>query len=211
MRTLRLALAQVDSTVGDLRGNGLLVRRWLAKAEAAEADLAVFPEMTLTGYPPEDLVLRPAFIDDSIATLKRLATDVGRTAAVVGFVDRSRHGIHNAAALLYNGRIRGIYHKQHLPNYGVFDEERTFTPGRDPAMFEIRGVCTALTICEDAWVERGPAARAGRLGAEVVVNVSASPYHRAKGRERRELFSGRAREARSFFALCNLVGGQDEL
>jgi len=211
MRSLRLALAQVDPTVGDLSGNVALIRRWLAKAERAGADLAVFPELAITGYPPEDLVLKPAFVEENLRHLKRLAAVVGDTAVVVGFVDRSDRGIHNAAAVLWRRAIRGVYHKVRLPNYGVFDEVRTFTPGDRYPVFVVGGVHIGVSVCEDAWVGDGPVRTLARRGAEVVVNINASPYHMNKSFERQVLFRQRARENKVSFAYLQTVGGQDEL
>jgi len=211
MRSLRLALAQVDPTVGDLSGNVELIRRWLAKAERAGADLAVFPELAITGYPPEDLVLKPAFVDENLRQLKRLAATIGDTAVVVGFVDRSDLGIHNAAAVLWRRAIRGVYHKVRLPNYGVFDEVRTFTPGERYPLFVVGGVQVGISVCEDAWIGDGPVRTLARRGAEVIVNINASPYHLNKSFERQILFRQRARENKVSFAYLQTVGGQDEL
>jgi NAD+ synthase (glutamine-hydrolysing) len=211
MRSLRLALAQVDPTVGDLGGNVSLIRRWLAKAERAGADVAVFPELAITGYPPEDLVLKPAFVEENIRQLKRLAAGVGDTAVVVGFVDRSDRGIHNAAAVLWRRAIQGVYHKVRLPNYGVFDEVRTFTPGDRYPVFVLGGVQVGISVCEDAWVGDGPIRTLARRGAEVIVNINASPYHMNKSFERQVLFRQRARENKVAFAYLQTVGGQDEL
>lgn len=211
MRTFRLALAQINPTVGDLAGNTGLVRRWLAKAESAGADLAAFPELAITGYPPEDLLLKPSFVGDNLRQLETLARDVGETAAVVGFVDRSDAGIHNAAAVLWRGKVRAVYQKAELPNYGVFDEKRYFVPGKRYPLFLIRGVRVGISICEDAWVGDGPVCALARNGAEVVVNLNASPYHMNKGFERQVLFRQRARENKVFFGYLQTVGGQDEL
>ncbi|HVL90945.1 MAG TPA: NAD+ synthase [Actinomycetota bacterium] len=211
MRTLRLALAQINPTVGDLRGNALAVRSWLAKAEAAGADLVAFPELTLTGYPPEDLLLKRSFVDENLAVLARLAKDVGDAAAIVGFVDRDDGGLYNAAALLARGKVRGVYRKVRLPNYGVFDEKRYFVAGSAFPLFRVRGVQIGISICEDAWAGDGPVRSLARAGAEVVVNVNASPYHRGKGLERTILFRQRARDNGIFFAYLQTVGGQDEL
>jgi NAD+ synthase (glutamine-hydrolysing) len=211
MRSLRLALAQVDPTVGDLSGNVALIRRWLAKAERAGADLAVFPELAITGYPPEDLVLKPSFVEENLRQLKRFAAGVKNTAVVVGFVDRSDKGIHNAAAVLWRGAIRGVYYKVRLPNYGVFDEMRTFTPGDRYPLFVIAGVQVGVSVCEDAWVGDGPVRSLARRGSEVVVNINASPYHMNKSFERQVLFRQRARENKVAFAYLQTVGAQDEL
>jgi NAD+ synthase (glutamine-hydrolysing) len=211
MRSLRLALVQVDPIVGDLSGNVALIRRWLGKAERAGADLAVFPELAITGYPPEDLVLKPSFVEENLRQLKRLAAGVKETAVVVGFVDRTDRGIHNAAAVLWRGAIRGVYNKVRLPNYGVFDEVRTFTPGDRYPLFVVGGVQVGVSVCEDAWVGDGPVRTLARRGAEVVVNINASPYHMNKSFERQVLFRQRARENTVAFAYLQTVGGQDEL
>ncbi|MHB8513395.1 MAG: NAD+ synthase [Actinomycetota bacterium] len=211
MRTLRLALAQINPTVGDIRGNALAIRKWLSKAEAAQADIAAFPELTITGYPPEDLLLKPSFIEDNIAALKRLAQDVANVACVVGFVDRSAAGIHNAAAVLYKGKVRETYYKVRLPNYGVFDELRYFIPGSKYPLFNVKGVTVGVSICEDAWTGKGPVSNLSKLGAEAIININASPYHRGKGLERAILFRQRAIENKVFFAYLQTVGGQDEL
>jgi NAD+ synthase (glutamine-hydrolysing) len=211
MRTLRLALAQVNPTVGDLSGNVALMRRWLAKAERAEADLAVFPELAVTGYPPEDLVLKPSFVEETLRQLKALAAGVGETAVVAGFVDRTDRGLHNAAAMLWRGGIQGVYHKAFLPNYGVFDEIRYFTPGNRYPVFVIEGVTVGISVCEDAWIGDGPVKALAEAGAEVIVNINASPYHMNKSFERQVLLRQRARENKVFFVYLQTVGGQDEL
>ncbi|MGH2726240.1 MAG: nitrilase-related carbon-nitrogen hydrolase, partial [Actinomycetota bacterium] len=211
MRTLRLALAQVNPSVGDLAGNAALIRRSLAKAEKARADLAVFPELAVTGYPPEDLVLKPSFVEENLRHLKGLAAGVGETAAVVGFVDRTDRGIHNAAAVLWRGAIQGVYHKVFLPNYGVFDEIRYFTPGERYPTFVINGVAVGVSVCEDAWIGNGSVRTLAGTGAEVVININASPYHMNKSFERQVLFRQRARENKIFFVYLQTVGGQDEL
>jgi NAD+ synthase (glutamine-hydrolysing) len=211
MRTLRLALAQIDPIVGDLAGNVTVMRRYLAKAERAGADVVVFPELAITGYPPEDLVFKPSFVDENLRQLKSLAAGVGDIAVVVGYVDRTDAGIHNAAAVLWRKAIRGTYHKVRLPNYGVFDEVRTFTPGTTYPVFVVGGVQVGVSICEDAWVGRGPVRSLARAGAEVVININASPYHMNKSFERQVLFRQRARENKIFFAYLQTVGGQDEL
>ncbi|TMK23334.1 MAG: NAD+ synthase, partial [Actinobacteria bacterium] len=211
MRTLRLALGQIDPIVGDLPGNVTLMRRYLHRAERAGADIAVFPELAVTGYPPEDLVLKPAFVEENLRQLKALAAGVRETAVVVGFVDRSDRGIHNAAAVLHGRSIRGVYHKVRLPNYGVFDEVRTFTPGDRYPVFVIGGVRVGISVCEDAWVGDGPIRELAKAGAEIVVNINASPYHMNKSFERQVLFRQRARENAVHFAYLQTVGGQDEL
>lgn len=207
---MRVALAQLNPTVGDIRGNTALVIASAAEAEALGADLVVFPEMVLTGYPPEDLVLKDHFVHDARRALDEVATAVN-VPCLVGFVDEDDHGhIYNAAALCRDGAVEAVYHKQHLPNYGVFDERRYFTPGTRAVNFKLRGATVAVTICEDVWVP-GPVADAAASGAQVVVNLSASPFHAGKGASREHMLVERARENGVWLAYANLVGGQDEL
>ncbi|MGY1773101.1 NAD+ synthase [Blastococcus sp. SYSU D00813] len=238
---LRVALAQVDTRVGDVTGNAGLVVDWTARAAEAGAHVVVFPEMTLTGYPPEDLVLRESFARASERALVELAAELGRrglgdTAVVVGYLahtegpgpaavdepptaeeDRPadanpRHGApRNAAALLHGGEVVVRYYKRHLPNYGVFDEARYFVPGTELPVVRLHGVDVALTICEDLWVEGGPCGVAGQAGVDVVLSPNASPYERAKDDLRLPLVRRRAAEARATIVYCNQVGGQDEL
>jgi len=210
-RFLRIAIAQIDPTVGDLAGNVALIKRSLAKAERAGADLCVFPELAITGYPPEDLVLKRHFVDANLRALANLATAASATAAVVGFVDRTAAGIHNAAAWCVGGRVRAVYHKMLLPNYGVFDEMRTFTPGTRTPVFVFHGVTLGVIVCEDGWSPDGPCRALGRAGAEVIVSINASPYHRGKSSERKALFTARASEAKAMFVYAQTAGGQDEL
>jgi NAD+ synthase (glutamine-hydrolysing) len=209
-RTLRVAIGQIDPTVGDLSGNAALIRKWLGKAERARADVAVFPELAVTGYPPEDLVFKRHFVDDNIDTMRSLARKTGTTAAVVGFVDREGENIYNAAAVMAGGRVRGVARKVRLPNYGVFDEVRTFSPGDASSIFVVRGIQIGVVVCEDAWFTE-PCRTLGRLGAEVIISINASPYHRGKDQERRDLLTARARESKAFFVYAQTVGGQDEL
>ena len=237
---LRVGLAQVDTTVGDLSGNADLVRTWTAKAAEDGVHLVVFPEMTLTGYPAEDLVLRESFAHASEHALVDLATrladdGLGEVAVVVGYLahtegsgpapvdqpptDDDRPGDanprrgapRNAAALLYGGEVVARYYKRHLPNYGVFDEARYFVPGTEMPIVRLHGVDVALTVCEDLWVEGGPCGVIGQAGADVVVSPNASPYERAKDDLRLPLVRRRAEEARATVVYCNQVGGQDEL
>src|SRR5438093_884841 len=192
MRLLRIALAQVNTTVGDLDGNAALVLKGLEAAREAQADLVVFPELTITGYPPEDLLLRPQFITDNLAVLHRIVRKVKGIAAVIGFVDR-RDDIFNAAAFASNGRIVAAQHKSHLPNYGVFDENRYFQAGTRSVTVVLNGITIGFNICEDIWFPEGPTRAQSLVGdAEVVVNISASPYHRGKLRFREEMLATRA-------------------
>ena len=212
MARLRLALAQLNLVVGDLDGNVERVVGAMKTAESDRCDLVAFPELAVTGYPPEDLLLKPAFVTDNRDALDRIAAASGRCAAVVGFVDRAGSDLFNAVAVCADGRVVGTYRKQRLPNYEVFDEQRYFTPGPGPSeLFRIGGVRVALTICEDAWVADGPIAAAGRAGAELIVNVNGSPYHAGKVRGRELMLAERASEAGCPIAYVNLVGGQDEL
>ncbi len=211
MASIRLALCQIDPVVGDLDGN---VERILAaydEAEAAGCDLAVFPELAIPGYPPEDLVLRPGFIADNQAALQKVAARTGRCAAVVGFVDADRD-LRNAAALCASGEVVGSYHKRLLPNYGVFDEQRYFAPGIEPyALYEVAGVKVAMAICEDLWSPEGAIADQSAGGAELVVIPNASPYFQGRHGERERMVATRAEDAHCHIAYVNQVGGQDEL
>ncbi len=211
MVPLRVALAQVNPTVGDIVGNAALARVWVAEAAAANADLVVLPEMVLTGYPIEDLVYRRAVVEDNLEALDALACETGETAVVVGYLDRDEHGLRNAAAFLHEGKVRARYFKHHLPNYGVFDEARYFTRGTDFTVVPFRGHRVALTICEDLWQQGGPFAAARENGADLVVCINGSPYERSKDDTRLALVRRRAAEAGAPIAYCNMVGGQDEL
>lgn len=209
--SLRIALAQLNPTVGDLDGNAAIVARAIEQAEEWGADVVATPELVVTGYPPEDLVLQPSFVRDNQNALRRLAPCATKAAAIVGFVDRQGDRLFNAAALLADGEIRGVYHKHRLPNYGVFDEERYFEPGEGILLGRVRGVTFGITICEDVWSPDGPHTSCATSGASIIVNINGSPYHTGKSRERRELLSARAREQAVVFAYVNMVGGQDEL
>jgi NAD+ synthase (glutamine-hydrolysing) len=209
---LRIALAQINTTVGDLAGNVDLVRGALADAEAAGADLVAFPELAVTGYPPEDLLLKPAFVDDNLEALAEVAAHSRRTVGLVGFVDREGDSLYNALAVVAGGEVRGVYRKRRLPNYAVFDERRYFTPGEEPLhLYRIAGVPVGVSVCEDAWAPGGPIVDQAASGAALVVNVNASPYHAGKVRSREEMLAARADEACCTIAYVNQVGGQDEL
>ena len=211
MASLRLALAQLNVTVGDLEGNRALIEGAIRHAQAWRADVVVSPELAITGYPPEDLLLKPQFVEANRRALDRLVPLTRGLVAIVGFVDRDRQGrLFNAAAVLAHGRHAATYHKRCLPNYGVFDEARYFTPGARSVLVTIGGVRTGLTICEDLWKE-WPVTALAQAGARLILNLSASPYHAGKLSERDRLFSRQARAHRLPIAYCNLVGGQDEL
>lgn len=211
MPRVRLAAAQLDLVVGDLDGNVDRMLDAYERADAAGCDLVAFPELSLTGYPPEDLLLRPAFVAHCAEALDKLASRTGRMAAVVGFPDAQRD-LSNAAALCANGRVQGVYRKHLLPNYAVFDEQRYFVPSTvDGPLFVVGGVRIALTVCEDAWSPSGPIATQAAGGAELVVNINASPYYAGRVHERDAMLATRAADASVPVLYVNLVGGQDEL
>ncbi|HLI53162.1 MAG TPA: NAD+ synthase [Acidimicrobiales bacterium] len=211
MPRVRIALAQMNPTVGDLEGNAARIVAAIGEAEQAGADLAVFPELAITGYPPEDLLLKPGFIADNLAAVGKVAAATGSCAAVVGFVDEQLD-LYNAAAVCAGGEIRGVYHKQLLPNYGVFDEQRYFAAGTGAQqLFGIAGVRVGVSICEDAWSPTGPIAVQAAAGAELIVNINASPYSMGRLAERERMLSTRAADASCVLVYLNCVGGQDEL
>ncbi|MDP9075462.1 MAG: NAD+ synthase [Actinomycetota bacterium] len=211
MSTIRVALYQLNPVVGDLDGNADRVISALAEAAAAGADLAVFPELVITGYPPEDLVLKPGFVADNQAALAKVAAATERCAAVVGFVDQARD-LYNAAAVCALGQVQGVYHKQVLPNYGVFDEQRYFTAGSGTTeLFVIAGIRVGVSVCEDAWSPTGPIAMQAAGGADLVVSINASPYYRGRLAERERMLATRAADASCVLVYVNQVGGQDEL
>ena len=209
-RHLRVALAQIDTTVGDLPGNTARMIEWMEQARAASCDVVIFPELALTGYPPEDLLLKPSFIRDNLRYRDRLVAASSGIAVVGGFVDLDID-IHNAAFFAYDGELRGVYHKVYLPNYGVFDEERYFQRGRRSPIFELEGVRIGVSICEDAWYPTGPISLQAAHGAELLININGSPYHRGKRMARETMIATRAMDSRAFLAWVNMVGGQDEL
>jgi NAD+ synthase (glutamine-hydrolysing) len=207
---LRIALAQVNATVGDVDGNAALVREWIGRAREAGAQIVVFPELVLSGYPAEDLLLKPHFLEACANALPVIAEASAGIVSLVGFPQRDG-GVRNAAAILADGQVHGTYYKCLLPNYGVFDERRYFEPGPGPALIEIGRARIGLTICEDIWFPGPPASVEALAGASLIVNPSASPYHRGRGVFREGMVADRARETGAAYALCNTVGGQDEL
>ncbi len=207
---VRIALAQVNATVGDVDGNAALVREWIGRAREAGAQIVVFPELVLSGYPAEDLLLKPQFLEACANALPGIAEASAGIVSLVGFPQRDG-GVRNAAAILADGQVHGTYYKCLLPNYGVFDERRYFEPGPGPALIEIGGGRIGLTICEDIWFPGPPASVEALAGASLIVNPSASPYHRGRGVFREGMVADRARETGASYALCNTVGGQDEL
>jgi NAD+ synthase (glutamine-hydrolysing) len=206
----RIALAQIDCTVGDVTRNAGLVIDAVRAAIAQDADLLLVPELALSGYPPEDLVGKGHFVDDVRHALDRVASACVGITAIVGFVESDGEVLHNSAALCAEGEVAAVYRKRRLPNYGVFDEERYFEPGATPLLVELAGETCAVTICEDVWVPE-LVAEAAKSGATVVLNISASPFHAGKGSEREEMLADRARDSGVYLVYCNLVGGQDEL
>jgi len=224
--SLRLALAQINPTVGEVDGNARLASEAITSAREAGAQLVVLPELCLSGYPPEDLVLRADFLDAIGEALEGLATETEGITALVGFPeridrpgDRTRNPIidpvappaYNSLAVLARGEVMAVYRKSHLPNYAVFDERRYFEPGPEPLVVDVEGVPVGLTICEDIWVQGSPEADEAAAGARLIVNASGSPYARGKGAAREAMLAERARTYGIPFALCNTVGGQDEL
>jgi NAD+ synthase (glutamine-hydrolysing) len=210
MRRFRIALAQLNSTVGDLDGNATKIRAGLEQARALGCQLVAFPELAVTGYPPEDLLFKSAFIEANLRVLAELARATSGLTAVVGFVDK-RDDIFNAAAVLHDGALAGVYHKQYLPNYGVFDENRYFQAGTDAPVFALGETPFAVNICEDIWYPTGPTTRQALAGAELVVTINASPYHAGKGHQRERMIATRAADDVVCLAFVNMVGGQDEL
>ena len=207
---MRLALAQINTVVGDLEGNRAHILASLEEARAEGADLILFPELAVTGYPPEDLLLRPAFVRAAEASVREIAAACTGVAALVGtpWFDRD---LYNACAVCADGEIKAFYRKRYLPNYGVFDEDRYFAPGRELVLLRLGRTLIGLTICEDIWQPGPPATDLALAGAELLVNLSASPFHVGKAEDREEMLVTRARDNSTFLAFCNAVGGQDEL
>ena len=210
MRTLRLALAQINPTVGDFKGNVSKIINYIKRAEKSGAHIVLFPELSITGYPPEDLLLKPKFIEDNLEALKMVQKKVRNIIAIVGFVDR-KYDIYNAAAVIYNGKLIDTYHKIYLPNYGVFDEVRYFQAGTRYPVYKIGDICFGVNICEDIWYPEGPARLQALAGAELIININASPYRIGKGRFRENMLSVRALDNIVVVAYINTIGGQDEL
>jgi NAD+ synthase (glutamine-hydrolysing) len=210
MRVLRIALAQINPTVGDFPGNVAKIIDYIKKAESAGADVVALPELAITGYPPEDLLLKSQFIDDNLKALKTVRRNVGDITAIVGFVDR-KDDIYNAAAVIYKRKLIDVYHKMYLPNYGVFDEFRYFQVGTRTPIYKVAGTWIGVNICEDIWYPEGPARIQSLAGAEVIIDINASPYHVGKGRFRENMLSTRASDTITIVAYLNTVGGQDEL
>ena len=209
---LRVAIAQVNSTVGDLQGNAAKIIRYIEKAKDYSTDIICFPELALCGYPPEDLLLKPKFISDNVSALKNLAKAInGHVVAVVGFADGRFKETYNAAAIIYNGQIKGVYRKIFLPNYGVFDEKRYFDSGDKSLVFGLGDFIFGVNICEDIWYPDGPTKSQAAAGAKLILNINASPYHADKFKERQAAIASQAKANSVFVVYANLIGGQDEL
>ena len=207
---MRLALAQINSVVGDVDGNADRVVDWLGRARDAGADLVLFPELVVTGYPPEDLLLRPGFVRAARRAVEEIAKATRGITALVG-APHLDGGLYNACYVLADGEVQDVYRKHHLPNYGVFDEQRYFESGDDRVLVAVAGTTVGLTVCEDIWIPGPPAAELGAAGAQLVANISASPFHVGKEREREEIVRRSASENGCTVVLCNTVGAQDEL
>jgi NAD+ synthase (glutamine-hydrolysing) len=212
MRSLRVGLAQINVTVGELDGNVAKILEYAARAREQGCAVVAFPELAVTGYPPEDLLLRRSFIADNLAALQRIVEGAPKGIAVVtGFVDRDDNAIYNAAAVIHDGRLAGVFRKHLLPNYGVFDEKRYFQAGSEAPLFEIAGVRAGVTVCEDIWFADGPHHTEALAGAEVILNINGSPYHMGKGHDRETMLASRASDDAVIVCYVNMVGGQDEL
>jgi NAD+ synthase (glutamine-hydrolysing) len=207
---MRIALCQMNAVVGDIAGNEAKIREGIAAARDGGAQLVLFPELAISGYPPEDLLLKEHFLADALAAVGRLAADATGIVAIVGFPERA-DDVYNSAAVLGDGTLQAVYRKIHLPNYGVFDEMRYFQSGPGPAVIEVDGVKVGLTVCEDIWLPGAPAGDEALAGATLIVNISASPYDLGKGARRERMIAQRAADAFATVAFCALVGGQDEL
>src|SRR5229473_8118183 len=210
---LRVALAQINVTVGDFEGNKQKILAAMQQASQAGAHIVCVPELALAGYPPEDLLLKPGFVDANLRALQELieaSRAFAGLTAVIGFVDRD-HDIYNAAAIVHEGKLYGTYHKHYLPNYGVFDENRYFQAGREAPLFLINGVHVGVNICEDIWYPTGPMTMQAQAGAEVIININGSPYNAGKEVFREEMLATRAADNGVIVAYLNMVGGQDEL
>ena len=213
---MRLALAQINPTVGDVDGNAAKVAEWICRARDEGAEVVIFPELCIPGYPAEDLYLKRHFLRANRRAVEELAASAQGITALVGFAepageDADPRRAHNSTAVLADGAIQTIYRKNRLPNYSVFDEQRYFVPGSEPQLIAIGDLGVGLTICEDVWQPGPPAQTEAEQGARLIANPSGSPYHRGKGREREAMLAERSRAYGTYFALCNLVGGQDEL
>lgn len=210
-KNMRIAIAQINPTLGDLAGNAKKIIYYIKRAKAFGADIVSFPELALTGYPPEDLLFKHKFIQDNLKELKRIVKVVNDIVAIVGFVDNEADNIYNAAGVIYNHKIQGVYRKIFLPNYGVFDEKRYFIPGTKAYVFEYKDSKFGVTICEDIWYKDGPLKEEAKNGAKIVFNINASVYHSGKIKERESIIQEQAKSNKVTIVYTNLIGGQDEL
>jgi len=210
-KTVRVAHAQIDTTVGDLEGNFKKIVEYIEKAEKEKVDIVSFPELTITGYPPEDLLLKPRFVEENLKILSKIEKIVGEIIAVIGFVDRKNNELFNSAAVICKNKIYGIYHKFFLSNYGVFDEKRYFSSGNQPLVFSFDNIYFGISIGEDIWDENGPMKKQSEKGASFVININSSPYHFRKWKEREEIAKKQCVKKGIKVIYTNLVGGQDEL
>lgn len=210
MRSIRIALTQINPVVGDIDFNINKILSFINIAKKKEADIIIFPEMCVVGYPPEDLILKPQFVNDNLKAINKLKNISDNILIIVGFVDKRMKNLYNSAAIIYNKKIIDIYHKIHLPNYGVFDEARYFTPGNDFSVYEINGFKFSVNICEDIWHLDVPKKQREK-GANILINISASPYHKGKILEREKVLINVSKENCVFVFYVNMVGGQDEL
>ena len=210
-KSVRVAIAQINCVVGDLRGNSGKIIDYIQRAKAIGADIVAFPELAVTGYPPEDLLLKPKFISDNACALKKIAGHVDDIIAVVGFVGQSGKDIYNSAAVIYKGTVRGVYHKMLLPNYGVFDEKRYFSSGEAPQVFRSGDIIFGVNICEDIWHKEGPLLQEASMGAKLIININSSPYHAGKVLEREGIARRGSKASNVYIIYANLVGGQDEI
>jgi NAD+ synthase (glutamine-hydrolysing) len=211
VKSWRIAIAQINCTVGDLKGNCHKIAEYAGRAHESGADIVIFPELAITGYPPEDLLMKPKFIEDNIVALSDVAKSTENLVSVVGFVDKKNGDLFNAAAILHKGEIKSVYHKTLLPNYGVFDEKRYFKPGKTGSIFKLGDLMFGINICEDIWFDDGPTAFQSHAGATLILNINASPYHAGKIKVREEILRRQASTNHVFIVYSNLVGGQDEL
>ncbi len=210
MHRLRVGIAQINTTVGDFSGNADKILKMIEESRSSGVDLLTFPELAVCGYPPEDLLFKPQFISENLRTLEKVIKASPGITVITGFVD-SGDDIFNAAAIIHNGELAGVYHKIFLPNYGVFDEDRYFRSGNECSVWQIGDIKFGVNICEDIWYEAGPATTQAYSGAEIIINISASPYHFGRGGVRERMISTRAADNVAVFIYNNLVGGQDEL
>ncbi|MCB0474518.1 MAG: hypothetical protein KDC69_02525, partial [Flavobacteriaceae bacterium] len=208
---IKIAIAQINTTVGDFNGNYNKILDSIDQVKKEGADLVVFPELTITGYPPRDLLIKKSFVKKNKEILDRIVQNTSGIAIILGYVDAAESNLYNAAAFFENGKMIGNYHKMHLPNYDVFDEKRYFTPGDETDVYDFRGVRIGITVCEDIWIDNGPVSLLKKKGAELIINISASPYHAEKEAIRRGVIAKQAKDNAVPVVYCNLVGGQDDL